>query len=141
MYRQLYPNSKSDKFCARIFTIFDCNKDNFLDFYEFLRAIKMTMNGDVKEKLKCAFEIYDLKGDGKIDRGEMKKILMHIYDMLGENHGRFGRNSRIADKKVDVIFEKFDLNKDNSLTLDEFIQGCLKDEYLSQMMKTTFLYE
>ena len=74
MYRQLYPHSKSDKFCARIFTIFDRNKDNFLDFEEFLRAIKITMSNNVKDKLKCAFEIYDLKGDGKIDKKEMKKI-------------------------------------------------------------------
>ena len=25
------------------------------------------------------------------------------------------------------------------MTLDEFIQGCLKDEYLSQLLKSTFL--
>lgn len=139
MYKQLYPNSKSSKFCARIFEIFDCNKDNFLDFNEFLRAIKITMNGDVNDKLKCAFEIYDLKGDGKLDKKEMKKILNHIYDMLGEDNRRYRRMSKIADKKVDLIFEKFDKNKEDSLSLDEFIKGCLKDDYLNQMLKPSFL--
>lgn len=41
--------------------------------------------------------------------------------------------------KVDYIFEKFDLDRDGKLTLDEFIDGCLRDEYLSNIFKTTFL--
>jgi Ca2+-binding EF-hand superfamily protein len=141
MYRQLYPHSKSDKFCARIFTIFDRNKDNFLDFEEFLRAIKITMSNNVKDKLKCAFEIYDLKGDGKIDKKEMKKILNHIYDMLGEDNKQLRLRSKFADKKVDLIFEKFDLDRDDSLSLDEFISGCLRDEYLNQLFKSSFASE
>jgi Ca2+-binding EF-hand superfamily protein len=141
MYRQLYPHSKSDKFCARIFTIFDRNKDNFLDFEEFLRAIKITMSNNVKDKLKCAFEIYDLKGDGKIDKKEMKKILNHIYDMLGEDNKQLRHRSKFADKKVDLIFEKFDLDRDESLSLDEFISGCLRDEYLNHLFKSSFSVE
>lgn len=138
MYRQLYPYGRSDKFCNRIFTIFDENQDNKLDFNEFLRAIKITMNGDVKDKLRCAFAIYDLNGDGKIDKKEMKKVLNHIYDMLGEDTLKYRRHGRVTDKKVDLIFDKFDLDRDNCLSLDEFIDGCLKDEYLSQLLRTSF---
>lgn len=137
MYRQLYPYSRSDKFCNRIFAIFDQNKDNKLDFFEFLRAIKITMNGDIRDKLKCAFEIYDLNGDGKIDKKEMKKVLNHIYDMLGEDTLKYRRHGKITDKKVDLIFEKFDLDRDDCLSLDEFIEGCLKDEYLSQLLRSS----
>jgi Ca2+-binding EF-hand superfamily protein len=139
MYRQLYPYSRSDKFCGRIFTIFDCNKDNYLDFGEFLRAIRITMRGDINEKLKCAFEIYDLKGDGKIDKREMKKTLNSIYDMLGEDNRRYRRNSKFAEKKVELIFQKYDTDKDNKLSLDEFINGCLNDEYLNQLLKSNFI--
>lgn len=127
MYHQLYPSSKSNKFCDRIFKIFDKNNDDFLDFNEFFTAITITLNGTCIDKLTCAFEIYDLKGDGVLDRNEMKIILKQIYEMLGEDNMKYS-----ASKKVDLIFEKFDSNR-NELTLDEFIQGCLKDDYLSQL--------
>lgn len=100
MYQQLYPHSRSNKFCTRIFNVFDSNRDNFLDFGEFLKAIKITMTGNINDKLKCAFEIYDLNGDGKIDKSEMKKILTYIYEMLGEDKFKIGRYSRIAEKKL-----------------------------------------
>lgn len=129
MYRQLYPNSKSNKFCDRIFKIFDKNNDDYLDFNEFVTAVTITLNGTCIDKLRCAFEIYDLKGDGVLDRNEMKIILKQIYEMLGEDNMKTSTN-----KKVDLIFEKFDSNK-NELTLNEFIQGCLKDEYLAQLFE------
>jgi Ca2+-binding EF-hand superfamily protein len=132
MYRQLYPHCKSTKFFERIFNTFDLNQDNFLDFGEFLNAIKNTMNGDMNEKLKCAFQIYDLKGDGKLDRHEMKKILKYIYDALGEERSKkrsrhlTRRYSKAVKRKVDVIFKEFDQDQDDFLSLDEFIQGLLK---------------
>jgi Ca2+-binding EF-hand superfamily protein len=97
------------------------------------------MRGDINEKLKCAFEIYDLKGDGKIDKREMKKTLNSIYDMLGEDNRRYRRNSKFAEKKVELIFQKYDTDKDNKLSLDEFINGCLNDEYLNQLLKSNFI--
>lgn len=138
MYRQLYPYSKSDKFCARIFSIFDCDKDGCLNFNEFLRALKITMNGNVNDKLRCAFQIYDLNGDGHLDRKETKIILENIYDMVGEDRRKSRKLAGSADKKVDLIFQKFDLDRDGKLTLEEFIAGCLRDEYLSSLLKTTF---
>jgi len=50
--------------------------------------------------------------------------------MLGESR-RY--SSKIADKQVDLIFEKFDLENTEVLTLDQFIDGCLRDDYLGTM--------
>ena len=141
MYRQLYPQSKSDKFSVRIFSIFDEDGDDSLDFAEFMRAIRVTMDGNVQDKLKCAFAIYDLKGDGKIDKKEMKKVLNQIYDMFGEDSRTLRRRAKIADKKVDLIFDKFDVDGDNSLSLDEFVNGCLKDEHLKQILMASLMHE
>ena len=69
------------------------------------------------------------KGDGVLDRKEMKIILKQIYEMLGEE-------CYSAKKKVDLIFEKFDSVK-NELTLNEFLHGCLKDEYISQLFENS----
>lgn len=110
MYRQLYPNSKSDKFCLRIFSIFDCDKDDCLNFGEFLRALKITSTGNVHDKLKCAFQIYDLNGDGHLDKKETKTILDHIYDMVGEDKRKTRKLTRSSEKKVSnfLIFSPLD---------------------------------
>ncbi len=133
IYKQLYPNSRSTKFCDRIFKIFDYSDRNYLDFEEFLIAITVTMNGSTTEKLKCAFKIYDLNGDGFLDRKELKQILSHIHEMLGE---RSHSANKIAAKQVDLIFEKFDLEDSETLSLDQFIAGCLKDDYLNTLFSS-----
>ena len=65
-----------------------------------------------------------------LDKKELKKILCHIHEMLGESR-RY--SSKIAEKQVDLIFEKFDLENTEVLTLDQFIAGCLRDDYLGTM--------
>lgn len=130
IYQQLYPNSRSTKFCDRIFKIFDYSERNYLDFGEFLSAITITINGTTTQKLTCAFKIYDLNSDGKLDKKELKQILSHIHEMLGENRLS---SSKIAEKQVNLIFKKFDISGTETLTLDQFIAGCLRDDYLGSL--------
>ncbi len=46
-----------------------------LDFNEFLIALSVNSPGDVRKKLEWAFSIYDIDGNGHIDRKEMRKII------------------------------------------------------------------
>lgn len=129
----MYPNSKSTKFCDRIFKTFDYSGRNYLDFQEFLTAITVTINGTKTQKLTCAFKIYDLNSDGKLDKRELKKIMGHIQELLGEDRIHSRQASKSADKQVDLIFKKFNLKNNETLTLEQFISGCLRDDYLGAM--------
>jgi Ca2+-binding EF-hand superfamily protein len=53
-----------------------------------------------------------------------------IYDLLGEE--KKGANS--PDAKVDQIFSKMDVNSDQKLSKDEFVTGCLQDDYLRKLL-------
>jgi hypothetical protein len=47
----------------------------FKDFNEFLMALNVTSSKNLQKKLDLAFTMYDIDGNGKIDRREMKKII------------------------------------------------------------------
>lgn len=53
-----------------------------------------------------------------------------IFDLLGEE--RKGANS--PEMKVEQIFSKMDVNGDGKLSKDEFISGCLSDDYLRKLL-------
>lgn len=42
-----------------------------------------TMTGDVTDKLRLAFRIYDEDGSGTVDRGEMVEIVSNMYTQQG----------------------------------------------------------
>lgn len=58
-------------------------------------------------------------------------IFQAIYDLLGEEN-RKGENS--PSKRVEKIMNKLDINGDRSLTKDEFINGCLQDDFLKNLL-------
>ncbi len=99
VYKQFYPNGKAEKFCEHVFRTFDRDSNGYIginiftselefsdksidylfyyltDFNEFLIAISVTSRGDLRKKLEWAFTMYDIDGNGKIDKKEMKKII------------------------------------------------------------------
>ena len=71
---------------------FDTDQDGEIEFAEFLMAISVSSHGGVRDKLKMAFNMYDIDKNGKVDKNEMEQIILAIYDLLGEEN-RKGENS------------------------------------------------
>jgi Ca2+-binding EF-hand superfamily protein len=114
-----------------LFKSFDTDGSGEIDFVEFMMAVSVTAKGDVKEKLTLAFKMFDIDKNGSVDRKEMEKIMEAIYDLLGEEN-RKGENA--PSEKVKKIMQKIDINHDGKLTSDEFIQGCMGDEALRNLL-------
>jgi len=131
VYKKFYPEGKAEKFCGQVFKTFDSDDNGYIDFVEFLIAVNITSHGDIREKLRLAFDMYDMNKNGKIDKKEMTKVITAIYDLLGEEN-RKGDNA--PDNRVKKIMDKLDINDDKNISRDEFVEGCLKDDVLRQLL-------
>ena len=74
--------------------------------------------------------MYDKDGSGTIEMSEMVEILETVYIMEGV------MSNNMAKTRAKQIFNELDINGDGSLTCDEFIQGCMKDDDTVTMLKS-----
>ena len=102
----------------------------FKDFKEFVCALSVTTRGSPQEKLRWAFSIYDIDGNGCITARELVTIIKSIKSMADALD-----DQNISDEKILEIFKTFDLNKDGVLTADEFMIGAGKNPLFMKMLE------
>lgn len=52
-----------------------CLQDNTLDFLEYVAALHLLLRGNLEDRLKWSFKMYDKDGNGKLDRHEVKRLI------------------------------------------------------------------
>jgi len=133
IYKQFFPKGRAENFCEHVFRAFDTDNSGKIDFKEFLQAINITSQGTPDKKLEMAFRMYDCNGDGSIDETEMRRIISAIYELIGDEIDKRERQIESEERAMN-IFTMMDKNSDGILSREEFIDGCLHDEQLYQLL-------
>ncbi|ODO11052.1 calcium-binding protein NCS-1 [Cryptococcus amylolentus CBS 6273] len=131
IYRQFFPFGDPSQFADYVFNVFDEDKSGTIEFKEFICALSVTSRGRLDEKLKWAFQLYDINQDGFITYDEMLQIVRSIYKMTGQMV-QLPEDEDTPEKRVDKIFRNMDVNKDHQLTYDEFKEGSKLDPTIVQ---------
>ncbi|KAE8622740.1 hypothetical protein XENTR_v10005355 [Xenopus tropicalis] len=118
----------SNQYIEQMFNTFDFNKDGYMDFMEYVAALSLVLKGKVEQKLKWYFKLYDVDGNGCIDRGELLNIIKAIRAINRCNE------DMTAEEFTDMVFDKIDINGDGELSLEEFIEGVQRDEFLLNVL-------
>eukprot|EP00063_Salmo_salar_P008392 XP_013983227.1 PREDICTED: guanylyl cyclase-activating protein 2-like [Salmo salar] len=105
--------------------------DNALDFMEYTAALHLILRGNLEDRLKWSFKIYDKDGNGKLDRQEVKNLIRIIYKIQLHTTAINMTPNEVCDR----IFELVDENHDGQISFSEFMEGAQKDEWVMNMLK------
>ncbi|XP_060733733.1 guanylyl cyclase inhibitory protein [Tachysurus vachellii] len=124
---------ESAEYAEQIFRTLDNNEDGFVDFREYVMAISMLLEGSSVEKLRWSFKLYDKDKDGAITRSEMLDIMQAVYKM-SVAASLTNPNPLTAEECTNRIFIKLDKDNNAIISLEEFIDGALADDWIREML-------
>ncbi|KAM6943477.1 guanylyl cyclase-activating protein 2-like [Xenentodon cancila] len=115
-----------------VFRSFDTNKDGKIDFMEYVAAVNLVFRGELEDKLKWSFKVYDRDGNGSLTRQEVQGVVKIINKIRRHDDPSVEGN---IDEICDRIFELVDKNNDSQISLEEFIEGAVKDPWVMEQLK------
>ncbi|XP_066123829.1 calsenilin isoform X1 [Saccopteryx bilineata] len=134
IYSQFFPQGDATTYAHFLFNAFDADGNGAICFEDFVVGLSILLRGTVQEKLKWAFNLYDINKDGYITKEEMLAIMKSIYDMMGQHTYPLVQEDAPLEH-VERFFQKMDRNQDGVVTIDEFLETCQKDENIMSSMQ------
>ena len=113
-----------------LFNVFDVNKSNSLNFYEFMqikRAMELT---EIEEKMEWVFKIFDIDGQGYIDVLELKNVIEGVFKMVGKEI----QDDEVMDCVAEIRYA-IDDDRDWKITKDEFVTNGLKSKFIFNLLQ------
>jgi hypothetical protein len=88
------------------------------------------MRGDLDEQIEFCYCVYDINGDGALEREE---LMMFLHGCLIQGEVLDGLAVQEGIKElVDITMKKLDVNADGEITFCDFKDACYKDPLLMQ---------
>ncbi|GAA6217644.1 guanylyl cyclase inhibitory protein-like [Lates japonicus] len=126
--------SESAEYAEQIFRTLDSNGDGVVDFREYVMAIHMLIEGSAVEKLSWSFKLYDKDRDGAITKEEMLEIMQAVYKM-SVAAALTKPNPLTAEECTNRIFVRLDKDNNAIISLEEFVEGALDDDWIREMLE------
>lgn len=111
------PATKKFMFERRLFEKFDSNDEGYIFFDEFVKALNVFHpRASTNDKAKFAFDLYDVNGNGVITREELKQLVSAVM----KRSIFLNLDEEAIERVLDTTFEQVDVEKDGSISYQEF---------------------
>ncbi|KAL4176746.1 hypothetical protein KRP22_001687 [Phytophthora ramorum] len=120
---------EADTMIRRLFRVFDTDNSNTVDFGELASGLSVLSGSSMDDKVRAAFQLYDINGDGYITQEEMINYMTSIFKVMYETTDstktKMGVSpDELARATAEQCFKEADLNGDNKLSFEEFKKWC-----------------
>ncbi|KAI8916121.1 hypothetical protein EDD86DRAFT_185420, partial [Gorgonomyces haynaldii] len=120
------PQVASNPLAQRLLAVFDTDGSGDIDFKEFLVGLSaFSTKGRLEDKLRFAFQIYDIDRDGFISNGELFLVLK----MMVGNNLKDAQLQQIVDKTI----MEADKRGDGRVSFEEFCDMVKSTDIAQQM--------
>lgn len=104
-------------FERRLFEKFDTNDEGYIFFDEFVKTLNVFHpRASTNDKAKFAFDLYDVNGNGEITREELKQLVSAVM----KRSIFLNLDEEAIERVLDNTFEQVDIEKDGSISYEEF---------------------
>lgn len=129
---------RSEFLAQRMLAILDRDGDGQVSRDEFLRAVRRLVFGTPRDKLRLAFQIHDLDGDGRIQPEEIRRMIsLNLDEEAGGDpsgvHSTRRREKR-GEELTSLLLSTADEDGDKSLTFEEFERVAAVDPRLLELI-------
>ena len=113
---------------------FDKDGDQSIDFREFICGLSITCHGTREDKLRWAFNMYDIDKSGTITEDELTEIIRSIYNMMSENDNALEEEDS-PERLAERLFLQMDEDGDGEITIDEFVGAAKNDATILKLLQ------
>ena len=106
---------KDSLFVEQMFALCDADQNGFISFREFADMTVIFSKGSPDEKLELMFRMYDISGDGQLQKEEFRKMLKSMMDLVNTSV-----TSEQMNQLVDSMFTAAGFQNKEFLTVDDF---------------------
>ncbi|KAH0908708.1 hypothetical protein HID58_032029 [Brassica napus] len=132
--------NQKNLFADRIFDVFDVKRNGVIEFGEFVRSLGVFHpNAPVHEKIKFAFNLYDLRQTGFIEREEVSPFTLKEMVIALLHESELVLSEDLIEVMVDKAFMEADRKKDGKIDLDEWKEFVSMNPSLIKNMTLPYL--
>ena len=134
-YKLHFPDGDPEEFSKLMFKAFDTNNDGTINYREFIAGLNITTANNVEDKLRLAFNIYDVDKNGHITKDELISVLC-AFDKMTKEETKIKTSPK---ERADKIFESVDKDRDDKLTIEEFLSSMKNDPAICEEITNAIL--
>lgn len=132
LYRSFYPRAKNpDAYAQMFFTTFDEDRDQALNFREFLRIVGITQGNDDKSKLEVAYKAYNRNhADTNLLRRHLLTAVQAIMDLIEDETSDENKRQTI----VEWVMKSLNFDEKLEITKKDFLRRCRDNTNLADFL-------